>query len=264
MMTPVETNGHAILAVDNGDIEFNNVYFNYEGCPVLFENLSFWIKNGKRTAIVGRSGCGKTTLAYMLLGFYYPCNGEILINNVDIAHYSKMSIRSNIGLIAQDVLIFNASIRENILFGNEMATDDEVIFACEKAGLWEFISTLPFALDTIIGPNGQEISYGQKQRIGIARIYVKNPSIIIFDEATSALDDETEMVIHRAWQELLNDRTVIIIAHKLSSVLMSDYVVVVEDGKAVSYGSTEDIVQNDVKFKEIFVIEENNNYVQEF
>ena len=264
MQCPIEENVQAMLAVDDGDIEFKNVFFSYANSPVLFDDLSLCIKNGKKTAIVGRSGCGKTTLAYMLLAFYMPCQGEILINNLNIAQCSNASIRSCIGLISQDVLIFNASIRENIILGNEMATDEEIIFACRKAGLWEFIETLPLKLDTVIGANGQEISFGQKQRIAIARIYVKNPAVIIFDEATSALDEETEMVIHQAWKELLNDRTAIIIAHKLSSVLMSDYVAIVEDGKVISYGATEDIVKNDIKFKEIFVIEKNCNDVQKF
>lgn len=241
-----------VLTVTRGDIIINHISFSYRNAPPLFNDLSLHIESGKRTAIVGHSGCGKSTLAYLLLSFYKPTSGTILIDNENINEYSIDSVRSNIGLISQDVLIFGTTIRENILLGNKSATEEDIIEACKKAEIWDFINSLPQKLDTVIGPDGQNLSGGQKQRIAIARIYVKNPPIIIFDEATSSVDDETEASIHDAWKKALLDRTAIIIAHKLSSVMLCDNIAVIENGAVVSYGKSDDIIQQSEKFREIF------------
>lgn len=253
LSTPIEADpfeGHNLI-VTRGDILINHVSFSYVNSPELFNDLSLHIESGKRTAIVGHSGCGKSTLAYLLLAFYKPTSGAILIDNENINEYSLDSIRSNIGLISQDVLIFDTTIRENILLGNRNASEIDIIEACQKAEIWDFIDSLPQKLDTIIGANGQNISGGQKQRIAISRIYVKNPSIIIFDESTSSVDGETEALIHASWEKALLNKTAIIITHKLTSVMLCDNIAVMENGTVVSYGKSDDI-QRSEKFREIF------------
>ena len=261
MNIPIEGTSKRVdkLVIKNGDIEFKNIKFAYRNSTLLFDDLSLCVWGGKKTAIVGESGCGKSTLAYMLLGFYEPTCGDILIDGSSILDKSLVSIRNNIGLISQDVLLFTASIRENILVGNIKATETEIIDACQKAGIWDFIQTLPQKLDTVIGTDDQNLSGGQKQRIAIARVYVKKPSIVIFDEATSAIDDETEESIHNAWSNILSNKTAIIITHKLSSVKSCDNVIVIKNGCVDEAGSVDYIIHHNKEFKRIFLISEKDN-----
>ena len=246
------------LCIVNGNICIQNVDFEYKNSLKIIENLSLDIKANDKVAIVGKSGCGKSTLVYLLLAFYKPQAGKITIDNQDISKFSACSIRTNIGLVSQDILIFNTSIRENIIMGNKYASELEIISACKKANIWDFISNLPKQLNTIIGVGGQNISDGQKQRIAIARVYLKNPKIIIFDEATSSLDDKTEEVIIKEWSNVLKNRTAIVISHKLSSIMLCDKVAVIKDGAIDEYDKTEYIVKNNQYFKEIFAISECN------
>ena len=254
--TENEWNGKAELVITSGNISFKNISFAYNKSDVVLDNLNLDISAGGRFALVGRSGCGKTTLAYMLIGFYRPQIGEILIDGQRLIDCNLKSIRKNIGLIAQDVLIFGGSIRENILLGNKKATDDEVEFACKQSGIWDFIETLPHKLDTIIGSNGLGLSGGQKQRVAIARIYLKNPKIIIFDEATSSLDCETEESIHKAWENVLVDRTSIIIAHRQSSVMLCDNAAILENGKICETGAPTKMASESFLFKTLFAVKE--------
>lgn len=244
------------LVVENGDIVFDNLSFSYKDSPPVINNLSLKIKAGERTAIVGESGCGKSTLAYLLLSFYKPSSGSITIDDKDISNYTVDSIRSNVGMVSQNILIFDATIRQNILLGNKKATEEEIINVCKKAQLWDFIETLPNKLDTVIGRHGHNLSGGQKQRIAIARIYIMNSPIIIFDEATSSIDDETEKSIHDAWETALRGRTSIVIAHKLSAVMLCDNIAVMKNGKIQEFGKTEKIIKNNAEFKKIFSIAE--------
>lgn len=177
--------GEKELSVNSGNIRLSNIDFAYDNDKKVIDNLSIDIKAGERFALVGPSGCGKTTLAYMLVGFYKSQQGSIKIDEQNIKDCSLKAIRSNIGIVAQDVLVFN---RDNLLLGNRNATEEEIIYACKNAGVYGFISNLEKGLDTVIGVEGLGLSGGQKQRIALARIYLKNPKIIIFDEATSALD----------------------------------------------------------------------------
>ena len=256
MNSPTEDGwvGKDELNVSEGKISFDSVEFAYEKSKTVLKGFSLDISSGSRFALVGKSGCGKTTLAYMLIGFYRPQKGCIEIDGKKLSDCSLKSIRHNIGLIQQDVLVFDGTIKENILLGNNRATDNQIKTACIQAGLWEFIKTLDDGLDTVIGARGVGLSGGQKQRLAIARIYLKNPPIIIFDEATSSLDGETEGVIHALWEGVLKDRTSIIIAHRQSSVMLCEKAAIIENGKVVSIGNPQELEKSDLTFKTLFAV----------
>lgn len=233
LQAPTEGNDNVqnALTITHGNIEFQHLDFAYSnGIPIL-SDITLKIPAGERIAITGESGSGKTTLAYLLIGFYRPRSGTILIDSQDISKCTLNSIRNQIGLVAQDVLIFPGTIRENIKLGQPKATEDQIISVCKQAELWDVIQSLPAGLDTFIGIHGSDLSGGQKQRIAIARIYLRNPRIIIFDEATSALDAETEFEIHNAWNKVLAGRTSIIITHRESTLMHCDRVAAIRKGK---------------------------------
>lgn len=242
------------LIVTNGTIQYNNVYFQYDEKPLL-RNITFQIKSGKKVGIVGKSGCGKSTLTYMLLRFFEPQNGSILIDSIPIDKVNLQSLRKNIGIVLQEPFIFNATIRENILLGQKNISDNDVYRACQQAGIADFIKSLPEQLDTVIGDDGRGISGGQSQRIAIARIYLQNPKIIIFDESTSSLDDETEKSILDAWSEVLCDKTTIIIAHRLNSILQCDEAIVIKDGEIIETGDPKELLLHSTYFKQVFAKE---------
>lgn len=220
----------------------------------LFQKFSLDIEGGRKVALVGKSGSGKTTLAYMLAGFYKPREGSITIDGKDISDCSLKSLRQNVGIVQQEVLIFDGTIRSNLLLGKKDASEQEILDACEKAGLGEFIGSLKDGIDTVIGSKGAGLSGGQKQRIAIARIYLKNPRIIVFDEATSALDSKTEELIHDSWKNALAGRTSLVISHRLSSVMMCERTAVIEDGVLLEYGSTEEMLENSDTLKTLFAM----------
>ena len=257
---PVENDSSRPLNMNvlKGNVRFENVTFKYNDEVKLYEDFSLCIEGGHKTAIVGASGCGKSTLAYLLLAFYEPQSGCIMVDDVDISQCKLRSIRSNISIVSQDILMMEDTIRENILFGSTTATEDEIISACQKAGIWGYISELPQGLDTYIG-GAFDLSGGQKQRIAIARAYLRNPKIIIFDEATSSLDEDTERRIHESWKEVLNNRTAIVIAHKLSAVELCDTIVVLKNGKIDEIGEAKHIINNNGEFRRIFSLSENKD-----
>lgn len=223
--------GEKELVVTDGEVEVENLGFSYRNGAKVLADINLRINAGERIAITGESGSGKTTLAYLLIGFYRAGSGEIYIDGQRLSECSLRSLRNQVGLVAQDVLIFPGTIRENIKLGNRRATNEELEAACKQAKLWEVIESLPEGLDTIIGTAESDLSGGQKQRIAIARIYLKNPKIIIFDEATSALDAETEKEIHDAWNKVLKGRTAIIITHRESTLKYCDRVIRLEGGR---------------------------------
>lgn len=244
------------FTVTQGDIRFQGLSFAYrEGYPIL-ENLDFHIHGGEKVAIVGESGCGKTTLSYMLLGFYEPQSGQIAVDGQNIAECSLHSIRDKVGVVQQDILIFDGTVRYNIMLGNENATEEELVRACRAAGVYDFIMEMEDQFDTVLGREGRELSGGQKQRIAIARTYLKNPPIIIFDEATASLDNETEAQIHEAWKKVLEGRTAIIIAHRQSSVMLCDRAAVMKNGQIVKTGAPEELLRNNDDFRKLFAIQE--------
>ena len=223
------------LTGTKGDIEFRNVAFSYpdDDTNVVLHGLNLHINAGEKVAIVGPSGGGKTTLCNLIPRFYDVTEGEILMDGTDIRHYTLKSLRQNIGMVQQEVYLFSGTVYDNIVYGRPDASEAEVEEAARRAGAWEFISTLPDGIQTYIGERGVRLSGGQKQRISIARIFLKNPPVIILDEATSALDNESEYEVAMSLAELSKGRTTLTIAHRLSSIVRSDRILVLtEDGIA--------------------------------
>ena len=227
-----------------GDISLKEVSFAYpDDHNIVFRNLNLNIHAGEKVAIVGPSGGGKTTLCNLIPRFYNIDEGEIILDGSNIRHYTIKSLRENIGMVQQDVYLFSGTVYENIAYGKENATREEVIEAAKKAGAHEFIEALKDGYDTYVGERGVTHSGGQKQRISIARVFLKNPPILILDEATSALDNESEFQVAKSLQELAKGRTTITIAHRLSSIRNSDRILVLTDEGIVEEGNHEQLIE---------------------
>lgn len=225
-----------------GNITFDNVSFAYaDGRPVI-RGLSLDVAAGETVAFVGATGAGKTTIASLLLRFYEPQSGRILLDGCDIRELTQESLRRQIGLVQQDVFLFGDSVRYNIAYAKPDATADEVQAAAKAAAADEFIQKLPAGYDTEVGERGVKLSGGQKQRLAIARVFLKNPPIVVLDEATSALDNITEQQIQRELDELAVGRTTLIIAHRLSTIRHADKIVVLDEGKVVECGTHEELL----------------------
>ncbi len=237
----------------NGEIEFKNVNFDYDTTKGVLNNVSFKINMGEKVAFVGPSGGGKTTICHLIPNFYKVSDGQILIDNVDINKLTFRTLRENIGIVQQDVFLFNGTIKENILYGRLDATDEEVVEAARKANILDFVNSLENGFDTEIGERGVKLSGGQKQRISIARVFLKNPPILILDEATSALDNTTEVMIQDSLKELTEGRTTLVVAHRLSTIKNASIIYVVEEGKIVEKGSHEELLNiKNGKFKTLY------------
>ncbi|MFN3442492.1 MAG: ABC transporter ATP-binding protein, partial [Rhizobium rosettiformans] len=220
----------------DGAIVYRNVSFGYQAEKPVLTQLNLTIKAGETVAFVGSSGAGKTTVCSLLPRFYEVTEGAILIDGIDVRDMTLKSLRSNIGIVAQDVFLFAGTIRENIAYGRLEATEAEILEAARRAQLDSLITSLPAGLDTVIGERGVKLSGGQKQRLAIARIFLKNPPILILDEATSALDTETERAIQQSLAELAKGRTTLVVAHRLATVAHADRVVVIEKGRIAEQG----------------------------
>ena len=231
-------------------IYFKDVSFQYEGpqSPYVLKNINIFIPDGKVTAIVGASGSGKTTLIKMLLKFYEPVDGEIFFNHLNINEISPMDLRKNCGVVMQDGFIFSDTIERNIATNDEKINDEKFNQALETANIKSFVEELPLGLNTKIGASGNGISGGQKQRILIARAVYKNPHFIFFDEATSALDAENEKVIHDNLQSFFKGKTVIIVAHRLSTVKNADQIIVLKNGEIVEHGNHQELVSKKANY----------------
>ena len=226
-------------------IEFKNVCFEYNaGVPVL-KNINLSVKKGETVAFVGNSGGGKTTIVNLLPRFYDIKSGSIQIDGVDIRNFSLKSLRQNIAVVFQDNFLFSGSIRENILLGNEYATEEDLKKALKMAFLDEFVSTIKDGLETYIGERGILLSGGQKQRVAIARAFLKDAPIVILDEATSALDNKSEAIVQKAIDNLMQSKTVFVIAHRLSTVQNADKIVVINEGKVIESGNHEELLSID-------------------
>ncbi|OYR17069.1 ABC transporter family protein [Brucella grignonensis] len=220
-----------------GDIEYRDVSFGYNSERPIFDGLNMTINAGETIAFVGSSGAGKTTICSLLPRFYEVNGGAILVDGMDIRDMTLKSLRSNIGIVSQDVFLFAGTIRENIAYGRLDASDQEIADAARRARLDTVIAAMPEGYDTIIGERGVKLSGGQKQRLAIARIFLRNPPILILDEATSALDTETERAIQQSLSELSVGRTTLVIAHRLATIINADRIMVVEDGQIVEQGN---------------------------
>ena len=227
----------------NNDIEFNNVSFSYDKEKIL-DDISLKFEHNKTTALVGSSGCGKSTIVNLLFRLWDIDTGKITLNGIDIKNYSLKSLRQNISIITQDLLLFDDSIFNNLTLGKKSISKEYVKDICKKVDMYEFINELPEGFDTIIGEKGVKLSGGQKQRVAIARALISNSNIIIFDEATSALDNISQKNILQNISDLLNNKTVIVIAHRLSTIKDADKIYVMNKGQILEEGSHDELLSN--------------------
>ena len=240
------------LKLKNATLEFKNISFIYPDGTQALKNLSAKIEGGKKVGLVGISGSGKTTFLNLIPRFFNLEHGQILVDSQNINNINLSSLRKEISLVSQDVILFDDTIKSNILYGNSSASDEEIVAACKFAAAQDFIEKLPNKYETIIGENGIKLSGGQKQRLSIARAILKNSSIILLDEATSSLDSESEAVIQKAIENLTKNKTTIIIAHRLSTIMNCDKILVFDNGQIISEGSHEFLVNSSPKYKNLY------------
>ena len=234
----------ATLSNVKGEIEFDSITFGYDSEPVL-DKISFTVAPGEMLALVGPTGVGKTTVISLLERFYDPLSGAVRIDGTDIRTVTQKSLRENISLVSQDVFLFNDTVRENLLFSNPGATEEQLLAAIKAAHAEEFISELPKGLDTVIGERGARLSGGERQRIAIARAILRDTPIIVFDEATSAVDNRTEKEIQAAIDAMIGQKTLIVIAHRLSTVKKADRILVLEEGRIAESGTHAQLLEKD-------------------
>jgi subfamily B ATP-binding cassette protein MsbA len=236
-------------------IQLNDVSFKYESDDTVLKNISFEIKKGSTVALVGSSGAGKSTLADLIPRFYDVNQGAIEIDGQDIRYVTLNSLRRLMGIVTQETILFNDTVKANIAYGQKDVDDEKVIAAAKAANALEFIEELPKGLDTVIGEKGVKLSGGQRQRLAIARAIMKNPPILILDEATSALDTESERLVQEALETLMSDRTVLVIAHRLSTVTNADKIIVMEKGLIKEMGTHDELIQKNGLYSNLYNIQ---------
>ncbi|MDR2682136.1 MAG: ABC transporter ATP-binding protein/permease [Holosporaceae bacterium] len=255
VLSPTEVkdkNNPVSLSVKRGNISFNHVVFGYHEKRIFFHDLNLEILPNEKIGLVGHSGSGKTTLINLLLRFYEPVSGKICIDGTNIGELTQDSLRMNISFIAQDAILFHRSVLENIKYGCINANDDDVIRAAKRANAHEFIKDLRFGYDTVIGERGVTLSGGQRQRIAIARAMLKNAPILVMDEATSQLDSITEMYLQETLDDLMKNKTVIIAAHRISTIAKMDRIFVFDNGAIKNCGSHDYLIQNCDTYKQLW------------
>ncbi|WP_192823425.1 ABC transporter ATP-binding protein [Rufibacter sp. LB8] len=247
---PVENKDFGLVPTSvarfNGSVRYQNVGFSYptrQDLQVL-QDIDFEIKAGEKIALVGPSGAGKSTIVQLLMKFYAVDQGTILVDGQNINFMPLHDLRSNLGIVPQEVLLFGGTIRENIAYGKPAATEEEIVLAAQKANALQFIQSFPEAFDTVVGERGIKLSGGQRQRVAIARAILKDPSILILDEATSSLDSESEKLVQDAMDELMKDRTTIIIAHRLATIRKVDKILVIDKGRIAEQGTHDELSGN--------------------
>ncbi len=238
-----------------GEITLDHVSFSYDNSKEVLKDVSLNVKKGETLALVGPSGGGKTTICHLIPAFYKATVGRILIDGTDINDVTFKSLRRSIGIVQQDVFLFNGSIKENILYGRLDATDSEVIEAARRANIHDYVMTLPDGYDTQIGERGVKLSGGQKQRLSIARVFLKNPAILILDEATSALDNTTEILIQQALDELCKGRTTLVVAHRLSTIKNADEICVIAGGQITEMGTHEELMKKGGVYHDLYSLQ---------
>ena len=237
---------------NDAEIRFKNISFDYDVRRTIIKNISFTVPNGKKVAIVGPTGAGKSTISRLLFKFYDPKEGNIFINNTNVNKISQNSLRKIIGVVPQDTVLFNDTIYYNIAYGNTGATKEEVISAAQNADIHDFITILPDGYETIVGERGLKLSGGEKQRVAIARTILKNPKIFFFDEATSALDTSTEKEIQKNLENVSKGKTTLIIAHRLSTAANADNIIVLDQGAIIEQGTHESLLLEKGKYFEMW------------
>lgn len=233
------------IRVTQGRIDFDDVCFSYDGTVDVLDHLDLHVEPGQTVALVGPSGGGKTTTCSMVPRFYDVRSGSVRIDGVDVRDVTQDSLRRSIGLVQQDIYLFDGTIGENIAYGRPDATLDEIVEAAKSANIHDFVMTLPLGYDTLVGERGARLSGGQKQRISIARVFLKNPPIIILDEATSALDNESERAVQASLSKLSQGRTTLVIAHRLSTIRSATRIVAMQDGRVAESGTHEELLAKD-------------------
>ncbi|QUA52228.1 ABC transporter ATP-binding protein [Aristaeella lactis] len=235
-----------------GDINFDHVSFTYDGERMILKDINFTLRSGDCVAIVGPSGSGKSTIVNLIPRLWDPTAGSVTFDGTDVRDLTLHSLRDEVGVVTQETYLFNGTIRENLLYAKPDATEAEMIDACQKANIYDFIKNQPDGLDTMVGNRGLKLSGGEKQRISIARALLKDPALLIFDEATSALDSISEAAIQAAINPLIEERTSILIAHRLSTILAADEILVVRDGEIVERGTHKDLVHAGGTYQELY------------
>tara|TARA_B100000686_G_scaffold246337_1_gene255722 strand:- start:17 stop:850 length:834 start_codon:yes stop_codon:yes gene_type:complete len=248
-----ENENYPNLKINTGDIEFENVSFVYPETEVAaVKNINISVKGGSTAALVGHSGAGKSTIINLIPRFYDPKEGDIKIDKQKINEVSLVSLRKNISLVSQDIMLFDDTVRANIAYAKLDASEEEIKKACEFAAASDFINDLPKSYGTLIGENGIRLSGGQKQRISIARAVLKNAPIILLDEATSSLDSESEEKVQNAIINLTKNKTTLVIAHRLSTIIRADKIFVLNQGKIADFGTHNELLKNSMIYKNLY------------
>ena len=248
---PLKDKENAIVKTGfDSEIVFDNISFKYQDDYVL-KDFSLTIPKGKTIALVGQSGSGKSTIANLITRFYDVNEGRILIDKIDIRDLTTESLRNQLGIVTQDAILFNESIKNNLKLGDDNATDEDIIEALQVANAWEFVKDLPEGINTNIGDSGNKLSGGQKQRLSIARAVLKSPPIMVLDEATSALDTESERLVQIALENMMKNRTSIVIAHRLSTIQKADEIIVLQKGKIIEKGTHDTLIVKNGMYKKL-------------
>jgi ATP-binding cassette subfamily B protein len=247
-----DTADASVIASPRGDVQFEHVSFRYKADAPLIEDMNIQAKSGQTIAIVGPTGAGKTTLVNLLMRFYDVDEGEILLDDVNIIHYKRGALRRTFGMVLQDTWLFNGTIRENIAYGREGASEEQIIRAAQAARADHFIRTLPESYNTVLNQNATNISQGQKQLLTIARAFLADPAILILDEATSSVDTRTEIAIQRAMSELMKGRTSFVIAHRLSTIRDADLILVMNHGSIIEQGTHSDLLAQNGFYADLY------------
>jgi len=238
-----------------GRIGFYDVGFQYIPDRWALRGVSFTAEPGQLVALVGPTGAGKTTATYLIPRLYDITEGSITVDDVDVRELKIHSLRDQMGVVTQETYLFNASVRDNLLYADERASDQQILDACRIARFDDVVNRMPNALDTIVGERGYRLSGGEKQRLAIARVLLKNPRILVLDEATSSLDSQTELQIQEAMQPLMRGRTTVAIAHRLSTVLAADKIVVLDEGKIVEAGTHSELISKNGLYATLYEIQ---------